>query len=194
MHKKRLPMVIGICGRSCSGKTSVAKLLSARSGGQVLHIEADNFIRSRAKHSFRGFENWEHKDAINFKRLVEVLRKLKQGKSALLPTSPGNKSKTVRVYPKPIILVDGYLIFTHGHLVGLMDKKVFIDVSDNTIRLRRIKRRYHPSVDSKEYVEKVLIPFSKRYLKEQRQKADLIVSGEKEQSIIVERIKKFIKS
>jgi len=157
-----------------------------------LHIEADNFIRSKTKQRYKGFENWEHKDSVNFKRLIEVIRKLKNNKTAMVPICPGDKSRKVLVKPKPIILIDGYLLFVNHHLIGLMDKRIFVDVSDRTIRVRRIGRKYHPSVDSKEYLEKVLIPFSRKYLQEQRKRADLIVSGEDPQGVILERIRQNI--
>ena len=46
--KKIKPIIIGVCGRSCSGKSTVIKELEERYKGEFLHINQDKFFKVKA--------------------------------------------------------------------------------------------------------------------------------------------------
>ncbi|MFA6065080.1 MAG: hypothetical protein WCW44_03990 [archaeon] len=186
------PLLVGICGRSCSGKTSVSRAIAALSPSQILHIEADNFAKAATPHRFNGFKNLDHPQTIKFAKLIRALKALKAGKTVRIPEKRGQRRHGLRVSPKQIIVVDGFLIFSHKELVGLFDKKIFIDVSDETIRVRRIKRNRYPAFDNPDYINKVVIPFSKRYNYLQKMRADVVVNGEEDHEYLVHRVRQHL--
>uniref|UniRef100_A0A8C6TW68 Si:ch211-243j20.2 n=1 Tax=Neogobius melanostomus TaxID=47308 RepID=A0A8C6TW68_9GOBI len=82
--------VIGLCGGSASGKTTVAnKIIEALDVPWVVLLSMDSFYKVlnkeqqelAAKNEF----NFDHPDAFDFELLVSVLRKLKKGKSIKVP-------------------------------------------------------------------------------------------------------------
>ena len=83
------------------------------------------------------------------------------------------------IYPKPIILVEGILIFADRELADLMDIKIFVD-TDADIRLaRRIKRDIRDrgrTVDS--VVDQWLTtvkPMYEAFVEPTKKRADIIV-------------------
>ena len=48
--------------------------------------------------------------------------------------------KTIRVEPRPVILVEGILIFTESELRKLFDVKVFVDTDPDIRFIRRLQR------------------------------------------------------
>ena len=66
IFSKRLkPLIIGVCGRSCSGKSTVIKGLEEKYKGEFLHINQDKFFKTKA-------DNWERPDALRFDKLIEA--------------------------------------------------------------------------------------------------------------------------
>src|SRR4030095_5656318 len=49
-------------------------------------------------------------------------------------------NETRRVEPKPIVIVEGILIFVDPRLLELMDMKVFVDTPDDIRFIRRLRR------------------------------------------------------
>lgn len=47
--KKIKPFIIGVCGRSCSGKSTVVKELEKKYAGKFLHINQDKFFRKKSE-------------------------------------------------------------------------------------------------------------------------------------------------
>ncbi|XP_075056520.1 uridine-cytidine kinase-like 1 [Mixophyes fleayi] len=82
--------VIGLCGGSASGKTTVAnKIIEALDVPWVVLLSMDCFYKVLSKDqqelAARNEYNFDHPDAFDFDLLVNVLRKLKKGKSVKVP-------------------------------------------------------------------------------------------------------------
>lgn len=143
------PFVIGVCGGSASGKTTVAKkiigdldvpwvtLLSMDSFYKVLneeeHLEAE-------KNEY----NFDHPDAFDFELLISTLKRLKQGKRVEVPCynfiTHSRERRTKIMYGANVIICEGILLFTNDELLKMMDMKIFID-TDADVRLARRLRR-----------------------------------------------------
>ena len=61
--KKVKPLIIGVGGRSCSGKSTIVKELEEKYKGDYLHINQDKFFRIKS-------DNWESPRALRFDRLI----------------------------------------------------------------------------------------------------------------------------
>jgi uridine kinase len=116
--------------------------------------------------------------------MVEHLKELLQGRAVECPiydfaTHLRKENETIRVEPRPIILVEGILIFCDSELRDRMDLKVYVDVEADKRILRRIGRdlvqrgRSFDSIVS-QYLETVK-PMHDRYVEPSKQYADLIV-------------------
>ncbi|XP_028858693.1 uridine-cytidine kinase-like 1 isoform X1 [Denticeps clupeoides] len=141
--------VIGLCGGSASGKTTVAnKIIEALDVPWVVLLSMDSFYKVLSKdeqeQAARNEYNFDHPDAFDFELLVNILRKLKKGKSIKVPvydfTTHSRRKEWKTVYGANVVIFEGILAFANKELLKLLDMKVFVD-TDSDIRLvRRLKR------------------------------------------------------
>jgi uridine kinase len=165
---KQPPLVIGIYGRGCSGKDSVAQRI-ASVNKHVLHINMDIFFKNKTNCPYgkNKHECWEHTDVIWFDRLCRVISALKNGKGVTIKDrSAWYGSYDCKIFSrdlhKPrIIIVQGFLLFTDSQLINLFDGKLFLNVSDKNIIERSRDRR--ENYNSESYIREVVIPVSKEY-------------------------------
>src|SRR5918912_1173033 len=140
-------MIIGICGGTGSGKTTVAnKILESVSAADVSFLQQDSYYRNRADLplDLREQVNFDHPDAIDNNLLIEHLRALKAGRAVELPLYDFKHHvrlpETQRVEPKLITILEGILIFAEQRLLDEMDIKVFVDTPDDIRFIRRLRR------------------------------------------------------
>jgi uridine kinase len=140
-------MIIGICGGTGSGKTTVAnKILESVSAADVAFLQQDSYYRNRAELplDYRRQVNFDHPGAIDNDLLVAHLRALKAGQAVELPLYDFKNhvrlEETQRMEPKLIIILEGILIFAEQRLLDEMDIKVFVDTPDDIRFIRRLRR------------------------------------------------------
>jgi uridine kinase len=140
-------MIIGICGGTGSGKTTVAnKILQSVSANEVAFIQQDSYYRNldQMPLDFRQKVNFDHPDAIDNDLMVEHVRALKSGRAVDLPIydfkNHVRRKETLRMEPKLITILEGILIFAEKRLLEEMDIKVFVDTPDDIRFIRRLKR------------------------------------------------------
>jgi uridine kinase len=140
-------MIIGICGGTGSGKTTVAnRILESVSANEVVFIQQDSYYRNLKDLplDYRQVANFDHPDALDNDLLVNHVRKLKAGEAIELPLydfkTNSRLVETRLVEPKPIVIVEGILIFAEPRLLEQMDIKVFVDTPDDIRFIRRLRR------------------------------------------------------
>jgi uridine kinase len=140
-------MIIGICGGTGSGKTTVAnKILQSVSANEVAFIQQDSYYRNldQMPLDYRQKVNFDHPDAIDNDLLVEHVRALKSGQAVDLPMydfkNHLRRKETLRMEPKLITILEGILIFAEKRLLEEMDIKVFVDTPDDIRFIRRLRR------------------------------------------------------
>ncbi|XP_077496691.1 uridine-cytidine kinase-like lethal (2) k01209 isoform X4 [Amblyomma americanum] len=143
------PFVIGICGGSASGKTTVAKkIIEALNVPWVTLLSMDSFYKVLGEEQHKLADdnqfNFDHPDAFDFDLLIETLKKLKEGKRVEVPiynfVTHSREKRFKFMYGANVIIFEGILCFTNKELLNMMDMKIFID-TDSDIRLaRRLKR------------------------------------------------------
>ncbi|HEY7784749.1 MAG TPA: uridine kinase, partial [Pyrinomonadaceae bacterium] len=140
-------MIIGISGGTGSGKTTVAnRILDTVRASEVVFIQQDSYYRNLVDLplDFQQVANFDHPDAIDNDLLVNHVRKLKAGEPIELPIydfkTNTRLAETRRVEPKPIVIVEGILIFADHRLLEQMDIKVFVDTPDDIRFIRRLRR------------------------------------------------------
>ncbi len=143
----KLPLIIGVAGGTGSGKTTVARAILDRVGSdRVLQITQDRYYAD-LKHlplTTRNNRNYDHPDSIESSLLVHHLRCLKAGRPADLPvydfTRHERLPETETVTAKPVVLVEGILIFALAEIRQLLDIKIFVDTDSDIRFIRRLKR------------------------------------------------------
>lgn len=173
--------LIGIAGRSCCGKSRVTKKLENDYG--ITRICQDRFFKKTA-------EDWESPEALNNFNLIYSLKKLKSGKPTHIPSKGWTEIYDQLIEPSDIIVVEGYLLFENDEIVSLLDKKIFIDVSDLNILYRRTKR--DNTLAYIDYTMNSVIPKSYKYLTKQIMASDVVIDGNKNKEIVYNEIKKLI--
>jgi len=140
-------MIIGICGGTGSGKTTVAnRILESVSASEVVFIQQDSYYRNLKDLplDYRQVANFDHPDALDNDLLVNHVRRLRSGEPIELPLydfkTHTRLVETRAVEPKPIVIVEGILIFAEPRLLEQMDIKVFVDTPDDIRFIRRLRR------------------------------------------------------
>src|SRR6185503_6140289 len=134
-------MIIGICGGTGSGKTTIArKIVQTVGRHNVVLVEQDSYYRNLADMPLdeRHQANFDHPDAIDSDMLVNHIKRLKQGEPVEMPVydmvTHTRRDITETLKPKPVVIVEGILIFAEPPVLDLLDVRVFVDTPDD-IRL-----------------------------------------------------------
>ena len=142
-----MSLIIGICGGTGSGKTTVAnRIVESVSADEVVFIQQDSYYRNLTDLplDYRNVANFDHPDALDNDLLVNHVRRLKAGEPVELPLydfrTHSRMNETRHVEPKPIVIVEGILIFADPRLLEQMDIKVFVDTPDDIRFIRRLRR------------------------------------------------------
>ena len=179
-------MIIGISGGTGSGKTTVAnRILESVSASEVVFIQQDSYYRNLTDLplDYRQVANFDHPDALDNDLLVNHIKKLKAGEAFDLPLydfkTHTRMNETRRIEPKPIVIVEGILIFADARLLDQMDIKVFVDTPDDIRFIRRLRRDLAErgrTVDSviEQYIATVR-PMHMQFVEPSKRYADVII-------------------
>ena len=141
------PIVIGVCGGTGSGKTTVVQVILERVGAErIAYIQHDSYYRdqSHLPPEERARVNYDHPDSLETELLVKHVRQLLDGQMVEVPiydfTTHTRTKRTHRVEPRRVILVEGILIFAEPALRDLMDVKIYVDTDADIRFIRRLQR------------------------------------------------------
>ncbi|MHB8486874.1 MAG: uridine kinase [Candidatus Acidiferrales bacterium] len=178
--------VIGICGGTGSGKTTITNRLSrelADSG--VLVLQQDHYYKdlSHLPLDERSQRNFDHPNALDTELFIEHVEKLKGGKSVERPvydfTQHRRVQETARLESRPVILVEGILIFENEALRNLMDIKIFVDTDADLRFIRRLVRDIRDRGRTLESVveqyQKTVRPMHLEFVEPSKRYADIII-------------------
>ena len=178
-------LVIGIAGGTGSGKTTLMDNLITRFQGDVTVLSHDNYYKRHDELTYeeRTKLNYDEPNALETDLMARHLDILRNGGSIDCPVydfSAHNRSDaTIRIDPKPVIIVEGILIFENEELRNLMDIRIFVDTDADVRLCRRIKRDVEKrgrSLDSvlTQYQDTVK-PMHERYVEPSKKYANLVV-------------------
>ena len=179
-------MIIGICGGTGSGKTTLArKIIETVGRGKVILVEQDSYYRNLADMPLdeRHQANFDHPDSIDSEMLVNHLKRLKQGESIEMPiydfVTHTRKEETEYFEPKPVVIVEGILIFAEPRILDLLDCRIFVDTPDDIRLIRRLKRDINERGRSFEQTlwqyEHTIRPMHFEFVESSKRHADIIL-------------------
>ena len=178
-------LIIGIAGGTGSGKTTLMKNLVKEFGDQVAVISHDNYYKRHDELTYeeRCLINYDEPAAFENELMTRHLDCLRRGEAVDCPvydyTVHNRSDETVRIEPKPVIIVEGILIFADEALRELMDIRIFVD-TDADIRLcRRVKRDVNKRGRTLESVltqyQQTVKPMHEKYVEPSKRFANLVV-------------------
>jgi uridine kinase len=147
MAMRKRPVVIGIAGGTGSGKTTVAEAIVRRIGPErIALIQQDSYYKDQSHLPMeeRVRINYDHPDSIDTALLIRHLQELIAGRPVEVPiydfTTYTRTPHTRRVEPRPVILVEGILVFVEKALRDLFDIKIYVDADPDIRFIRRLQR------------------------------------------------------
>lgn len=179
-------MIIGICGGTGSGKTTISRAIVDSVGAQnVILIEQDSYYRNLADMPLdeRHQANFDHPDAIDSDMLVNHIKRLKQGEPIEMPVydmvTHTRYDRTEKLDPKPVVIVEGILIFSEPRILASLDVRVFVDTPDDVRLMRRLRRdvieRGRTFERTLEQYERTIRPMHFEFVEPSKRHADIII-------------------
>jgi uridine kinase len=190
-------MIIGICGGTGSGKTTIARaIVDAVGRANVVLVEQDSYYRNLADMPLdeRHQANFDHPDSIDSDMLVNHLMRLRQGLSVDMPlydfVTHTRSDKIEVIEPKPVVIVEGILIFAEKRVLDLLDMRVFVDTPDDVRLMRRLRRditeRGRTFERTLEQYERTIRPMHFEFVEPSKRCADIIIPEGSNTGVTVE--------
>lgn len=141
------PVILGVAGGTGSGKTTVVNAILRTVGRErIAFLQQDSYYRDEQWESREQIRthNFDHPEALEGELLVEHLRALKAGQAVEMPVydfvNHRRSEETRTVEPRPVVLVEGILLFVEREVRELLDFKVFVDTDADIRLIRRLRR------------------------------------------------------
>ncbi|MEH6758534.1 MAG: uridine kinase [Parasphingorhabdus sp.] len=181
------PKIVGICGGSCSGKTTLTHHIYKALGPGICVVlpQDDYFFGLGDAPQGKGGPNFDHPDAVDFDTMCTQLELLKKGQSIERPlynfATHMPKAETELTEPRPIILVDGILILHHEPLRHLFDLSIFVKCESQKRFERRLERDVRERGRTAESVRRIFAdqvnPMHNKFVEPSKIYADIIIEN-----------------
>lgn len=176
--------VIGICGGSGSGKTTIVRKISELVSDFVF-LPQDSYYKSAeyiSNSNITAF-NFDHPDAFDNALLIEHLDRLRNFQAIEMPSYDfvhhRRREETIRVEPKRLVIFEGIMIFTNKEVRDRIDLKIYVDTPDDIRFIRRlgrdIKERGRTTDSVIEQYLTVVRPGHYEFIEPTKQYADIII-------------------
>ena len=182
-------VLVGIAGGTGSGKTTVAKKIIAHMPPQaavIMDLDSYYLDNSDVPLDERKQFNFDHPDAFDWPLVYQHVDALLDGRPVDKPhynfVDSVRMPQSTRVFPTPIIILEGILALHDARIRERMECKIFVD-NDADVRLgRRLMRDIHErgrSVDQvlDQYFRTVR-PMHLAYVWPSRRHADVVIPHE----------------
>lgn len=195
-------LVIGIAGPSAGGKTTVAKKIKEEFGEQVEVISFDDYYKNSSHLEFeeRAKQNFDHPNAFDTDLLIEQLEMLIKGESIDKPvydfTIHTRLDDTVRIEPKPIIVLEGLFALLNEDVRNLLDIKIYVETDPDVCFIRRLKRDIRDRGRTQECVIEQYLstvkPMREAFIDPTKKYADIVFLHGGKNPVVIELIKHLI--
>ena len=179
--------IIGIAGGSGSGKSTFAKKLCEMFPDKIALVSCDNYYLAHDELSLeeRRHLNYDAPEAFEFELMVEQIAALKRGVAVDCPvydfTQHTRSDGVVHIEPKPVIIIDGILIFSEPRLREIMDMRIYVECDADERILRRVRRdtreRGREIDDIIEQYLATVKPMHNAHVEPTKAHADIIING-----------------
>lgn len=192
------PFIIGICGGTGSGKTTLARNIALAVGGDALLLSMDSYYKTFPDLTYeeRTLLNYDHPDIMDTDLLLAHLRALKAGGRADVPVYDFSvhlrRDEVTHAESRPVIILEGILLFCDPRIVEQLDMKIYVDTDADTRLIRRLRRDMTERARSMKSVlsqyENTVKPMHDLFVEPSKREADIIVPGGKDNTIAFDMI------
>jgi uridine kinase len=194
-----MPLTIGICGGTGSGKTTVSNKILGRIGkDRAMIMQQDHYYRDleHIPRDQRNHCNFDHPQAFDWDLFIENLKRLQSNQSIEQPIynfhTHSRMPSTERLESKPLIIVEGILVFEKEELRNRMDIRLFVDTDSDIRFIRRLQRDTRERGRSLESVihqyTDTVRPMHMQFVESSKYHADVIIPGGGENRIAIDMV------
>ena len=203
---KHKPVVIGIAGGTCSGKSSIAGILidEFRYTNSINIIREDDYYKDQSHLPMeeRAKTNYDHPLAFDFDLMIDHLNKLIAGETIEKPTydyTVHNRSNVTEiVHPSDVLIIEGLFALYTREIRDLEDIKIFVDTPADIRFIRRLKRDVKERARTIESITDQYLttvkPMHDQFLEPTKQFADIIIPQGKSNTVATDLLKTRINS
>lgn len=200
------PVVIGIAGGTCSGKSSIAGILidEFRYTNSINIIREDDYYKDQSHLPMeeRAKTNYDHPLAFDFDLMTDHIQRLIAGETIEKPTydyTVHNRSDVTEiVHPSDVIIIEGLFALYREEIRKLEDIKIFVDTSADIRFIRRLKRDVKERARTIESITEQYLntvkPMHDQFLEPTKQYADIIIPQGKSNTVAIDLLKVKINS
>jgi uridine kinase len=132
-------LIVLVAGPSCSGKTSVCKLIKKEIGEDCIVISQDCYFKGGGTDT-----NYDVPDALDFEQLISDVQNIKKGNTVKIPvydfSTHSRLKETIKIVPTKVVIVEGTQVLSNLKLVNEANIKVYIQSDSNDRFQRRLTR------------------------------------------------------
>lgn len=188
--------LVGICGGSGSGKTTIARLVAAELGASSLAFDTYYLDRSDLPLEERAQLNYDHPSSLDADLFASHLDELAAGRSIEAPVydfaTHSRTDDTERVEAGPVVIVEGILLLAFPEISRRLTLRVFRDCPENVRFARRLRRdmveRGRTEVSVYRQFEATVKPMHDRFVEPCRDTADIVTEFDEELYLAADRI------
>lgn len=180
-------IIVGICGGSGAGKTTlVNELIGVLGHDRTTAVAFDSYYRDLSHISMqeRMEVNYDHPDSLDHELFIEHLDELRLGRRIEVPVydfASHTRTGGVKVLaPEEEVILDGILLLCFREIRELIDLAVFIDV-EQRVRLERrvlrdVRERGRAPDDVRRQFWATVAPMHDRFVQPSAEHADRVVT------------------
>src|SRR5215471_2976984 len=146
-------MMIGIAGGTGSGKTTVAhRIIESVGPSSVVYLQQDSYCRNLGDRpvELRHHVNFDHPDAFDIDLLINHVEALQAGEAIEQPVydykTHSRKAEVTHVEPRPIIILEGILVFGYPDADIRFIRRLDRDVHERGRSLESVIEQYTVTV------------------------------------------------
>ena len=204
--KLKRPIVIGIAGGTCSGKTSIASILieEFRYTNSVNIIKEDDYYKDQSHMPMeeRVKTNYDHPLAFDFDLMYQNIQQLIKGETVEKPTYDytihNRSAQTEIIKPSDVLIIEGLFALYTPQIRDLEDIKIFVDTPADVRFIRRLERDVSERARTVESITSQYLttvkPMHDQFLEPTKQYADIIIPQGKENKVAIDLLKTKINS
>lgn len=197
------PLVVGVAGGTGAGKTTVTRAIMRAVGQErAAVLPEDAYYREfgNLSDAERAAINWDHPNTIEVELLLDHIHELIAGRPIERPiydfAAYARSAQTITVEPRPVVIVEGILLFVEPRLRELFDVKVFVDTDADLRFIRRLLRDVRDrgrTVESvvNQYLSTVR-PMHVAFVEPSKRYADIIVPEGGENQVAIQLLRSAI--
>lgn len=188
--------LVGICGGSGSGKTTIARLVAAELGAAQLAFDTYYRDQSHLTPDERAKVNYDHPDSLDVDLFAAHLDELSSGQSIDAPTydfsTHSRTNETQRIDPGDVVVIEGILLLAFPQIATRLDLRVYRDCPENVRFARRLRRdmveRGRTELSVYQQFEATVKPMHDEYVEPCRGTADIVTEFDEELHAAADRV------